>query len=1485
MPTEYGYKKIPQFDPEHYQAWTSNAIRAFDERNWLPFLLGTNKPSDKATTEEIAEYEKAKKTPHAFLHASIPYAYMARVEDCTDAADLWSTLKREFGAFTAADEARLEAIVYDFRKSPTDTIDQHNTKFINLIAQITSKQLVKYPDSKINNLYMRSLELASIPNEDWRPFVTGLGETFDQISRQTLYAKAKSYYLQHIVGDGKQGNHHTPVDTNSIVQAAIKAYVAQQGRSQSPNPRHCSHCNKSGHTIDKCFQLHGYPKDRPFCTFCKRGGHTLEECRSKGKGTGTSGTPTPPAKDRGSYFYQGKVARVFTATDGPRSASEWLLDSGASDSMTWNHLVFQTYIEFDVPRPVHGISGEIVAHGKGSIVLLDRFGRRHEFHEVLYVPKLRDSIISKHWTKTNGLKTTLDDHENFVLTSPSGFTTTTASIDRLTMLQGIDAMPYDPSYELETSPSPSSTDELALSYRTTASTGNTNANAIWHQRLGHASDDRLRKAGIHVETHDCHDCIVGKQTRRPFKSIDKQIHAENKLHRIYMDICGPITPVSLGGNRYLLTITDEYTRYSWIFSLPDKKASSILSVVQPWQTMAENQSSSTVKIIHTDGGKEFTGVLADFCVSKGIQHDITTPYSPSSNGIAERMNRTIFDIVRPMMSKSGAPQSLWAEAASTAMYIRNRLPSRSINDLSPHEAWFGSKPELSHIRTFGCVCYAHITNPNTKKLDAKATYCCLLGYRGNHQYRVIDIDSGRIGYSRDGDTTVVEDKFVSPSEFHFINTLGTASQTLDVQFEDDDDDDDVDSELHETNPEDPTFPPTRAVQPQWPPLLPYMPVPAATVTPTPPVPHYTAPQVPHYPIPPVPRSVAPHVTTRTDAGITPRVDALHAPTRTDAGITPRVDVPHVVEDTAPSITPSTPRTPRTTPDPEPTPDPRPSRPSRSAKPSLKLREQQEGHAVAKTATINRLPLLATFTGLPLEPSSYREARTRPDWPQWDSAMKRELAALERHRTFTLVPELPAGRKLVDVKWVYKLKDADLPNPRYKARLVAKGFTQIAGVDYDETYSPVIMADSLRMLFAIAAALNMEIAQIDVENAFLNGLLKEEIYIRQPEGYSNIDATAEMVLRLLKALYGLKQSSNVWHKSFVTVIISFGYIRSTADDSLYVHADGSIIAIYVDDVLILARSTDHISHIIKSLEVFYALRDMGPAKRFLGIDIRRDPTGITINQRAYIDKFLERFGMTNCNPVKAPMDPSVKLIAATEDAELADREEYRTIVGTLSHLAVYTRPDIAYAVSKLAQFNQQPTTIHFQAAKHLIRYIAGTKDSSIHYNSPISPYYDSQIANHPIGYCDASYANDHGDKKSVSGWIFMVNGAPVAWLSKKQPVIAQSTMEAEYIAINQACRESYFIRHICSTLPIPEIEGPSQILTDSQPAVDHVRNNINHSKTKHIDIRYHYIRQEYENNRVTIQHIPAECQIADILTKALAPTAHAKALELLRLVSQ
>src|SRR2546423_2093306 len=557
---------------------------------------------------------------------------------------------------------------------------------------------------------------------------------------------------------------------------------------------------------------------------------------------------------------------------------------------------------------------------------------------------------------------------------------------------------------------------------------------------------------------------------------------------------------------------------------------------------------------------------------------------------------------------------------------------------------------------------------------------------------------------------------------------------------------------------------------------------------------------------------------------------------------------------------------------------------RSENPSWKVianQEQEKGKAKTKakvklttaTHSYRHIPSYAP----PEEPSSMEEALLSPYAKEWLQAGTEENNSLESNGTWTLVPR-PVDRKVIGTKIVFRVKDAETEQPRFKARIVAQGYSQIPGLDYTDTFAPVVKATSIRVLLAIAYILQLFIFQFDFETAFLNPIIDHEIYVEQPP-YFETRNRRDWVYRLNKALYGLKQSPLLWSNDLKNALIEIGFEQSIADESIFVYDKNDsyiILAVYVDDILTLAKTQQEIQFVFNELSRKFKLRNLGPVKKFLGLDIYRPtPTGpVYLSQSTYARKMLHKFDMAKCNPVKAPCESSVHFHKRTPDEESANGELYRQMIGSLMFLAQYTRSDIAYAVSALSQFNKDPSIHHFRAVKHLLRYVQGTKDLSTVFNGNPSDLL--------IGYSDASYANNPDDRKSTSGILFFAANGIISFQSSKQSVIAMSTMESEYMALSEAAKEAIFLTKLLRSLKF-NVSQPVLIKTDSESALDHVKNNVKHARTKHIDIRHHFIRTACSDGHVTLQHVPSASQIADVLTKPLGATKHAEAIKMLNLV--
>ena len=436
--------------------------------------------------------------------------------------------------------------------------------------------------------------------------------------------------------------------------------------------------------------------------------------------------------------------------------------------------------------------------------------------------------------------------------------------------------------------------------------------------------------------------------------------------------------------------------------------------------------------------------------------------------------------------------------------------------------------------------------------------------------------------------------------------------------------------------------------------------------------------------------------------------------------------------------------------------------------------------------------------------------------------------------------------------------------RYKARLVAKGYTQKYGEDYTETFSPVVRYSSIRALLAFAVQNDMMIHQMDAVTAFLNGKLDEEIYMEQPSGYVK-EGQEHMVCKLKRSLYGLKQSSRCWSNVFKSHMDSTGFKQSDADPCIFVKGekdDLTIVAVYVDDLIIVSKNPETMKKIKKSLATRFKMKDLGKLSYCLGISIVHDKEKkcILMHQKQYIQMLLEKYGLSEAKPVSTPANISVKLVKDDGVSKPIDSGQYQSMVGSLLYASIATRPDIANAVGAVSKFNSCPTEAHLTAVKRIFRYLKGTMDLGLKYQKSD----DFQL----IGFSDADWAGDMSDRHSTTGNLFVMSSGAVRWVSRKQSVVALSTTEAEYIALSSATQETIWLRRLMSDFTA-EQQLPTIIKEDNQGTIAVARNPISHSRTKHIDIKFHYIREALRDGAVDLIYCPTERMTADILTKPLS----------------
>ncbi|WVZ57628.1 hypothetical protein U9M48_007990 [Paspalum notatum var. saurae] len=702
-------------------------------------------------------------------------------------------------------------------------------------------------------------------------------------------------------------------------------------------------------------------------------------------------------------------------------------------------------------------------------------------------------------------------------------------------------------------------------------------------------------------------------------------------------------------------------------------------------------------------------------------------------------------MARSMLLAKGLLGMFWGEAVTTAVFILNRSPTRSLDGKTPYEVWYGERPAVSFLKTFGCMAHVKNTKPHLKKLDARSTPMIFVGYEaGSKACRMYNPVDGRVHVTRD---VWSWDQDTAGSS----NGGGTFT---------------VEYSTHQSDGVGE----------------------AAGGSP----------------------AVANSLPTVADSG-----EGTAAPEHVEFAMPPAnleelVDAEH--DENAPA------------------------------------RFRNVDNVLGAACPLGLVPRVLEDRELLFttaeEPTTFKEAEQNPCWCR---AMLEEMRSIEDNKTWSLV-DLPAGHKPIGLKRTVVTSTAALSS---KARLVAKGYVQRQGIDFDEVFAPVARMESVRLLLALAACEGWEVHHMDVKSAFLNADLVEEVYVSQPAGF--IVEGAEH-----KALYGLHQAPRAWNAKLNDSLLSLGFQKSTGEHGVYVRGTGSgrlIVGVYVDDLVITGRSG--INQFKADMMKLFRMSDLGLLSYYLGLEVKQTEKGISIGQAAYAAKLLARSGMEGCSACTVPLEKKNKLTKKNESPAV-NATEYRSIVGGLRYL-VNTRPDLAYLVGFMSRFLEEPKEDHYAAVKHLLRYVAGTLDHGV--------FYGRGGSRRLVGYSDSDHAGDHDDRRSTSGVLYSLGSNPITWQSSKQKVVALSSCEAEYIAAAAGACQGVWLARLVKDLTGKEPGAPI-LKIDNKSAIDLSKNPIHHDQTKHIDTKFHYIRECVDEGKIVLEQISTQDQLADILTKPL-----------------
>ncbi|CAM8889062.1 unnamed protein product [Rhodiola kirilowii] len=473
-------------------------------------------------------------------------------------------------------------------------------------------------------------------------------------------------------------------------------------------------------------------------------------------------------------------------------------------------------------------------------------------------------------------------------------------------------------------------------------------------------------------------------------------------------------------------------------------------------------------------------------------------------------------------------------------------------------------------------------------------------------------------------------------------------------------------------------------------------------------------------------------------------------------------------------------------------------------------------------------------------------------------MHEELHQFERNKVWRLVPR-PKDRKIIGTRWIFRNKrDEKGAIVRNKARLVVKGYNQQEGIDYDETFAPVARLEAIRLLIAYSVQFGFKLHQMDVKTAFLNGNLKEEVYVSQTPGFEN-QQHSDWVYVLDKALYGLKQAPRAWYERLSDFLIKHGYERGTVDKTLFLLRTKNhllVVQVYVDDIVFGSTSNTLVKEFQNLMESEFEMSMVGELTFFLGLQIQQEADGTQIHQQKYLKEVLLKYELNGSKTISTPSSPADSL-SKEMNSPPTDQTKYRGMIGSLLYLTT-SRPDIMFSVCQCARYQADPREAHVKAVKRIMRYLNGTKDLVLWY-----PRDKSLVLE---GFSDADYAGDRADRKSTSGMAQFLGSCLVSWGSKKQNSVALSTTEAEYVAAAACCAQLLWLQNQLSDFGL--IFDNIPIYCDNTSAISVAKNPTHHSKMKHIEIRHHFIRDCVEKDLVSIEFCRTEDQVADIFTKAL-----------------
>jgi hypothetical protein len=990
-----------------------------------------------------------------------------------------------------------------------------------------------------------------------------------------------------------------------------------------------------------------------------------------------------------------------------------------------------------------------------------------------------------------------------------------------------------------------------------------------HYRFGHlclAGLKELHKQG-HIQDvsetdlkrglQQCAACLMGKMTRQNTSKVlaARKRSASKKGEIIHMDSSGKMSVASMGYQYWLLFI-DDYTGKPFVY-LMERKSDSLACFKRFINTEVKSRSLVTRLLVSDDALEFVSADFKNYCQEMGIERRITGRYHPAQNPYAERGMRTYGEMARTMLAHSGLGNEWWAPAVEYAVLTRARCPTRSRENLIPEEEWTGQRCNTDILRPFGCQCMVYVPDTLRTKWDMKAEAGVFIGiekeracWRVYLPHKKLIVNSRDVVFYSDmpGDIMEAPGAAVIP---HAPSKAQEEAKEVQRLLAANKRDDKAKLKLEKEE---------AAVEKRR----------IANRTRTTRAESTAAKQQAGA------RRVVSKGTRATGKGVAAPIEqgaagvreeskgenTTAAPSESKPTGVPHENniVPREDNTTAVSLSRNTQNV---------TEPVALRRSTRFKKPDTEESIQEDSVfllAEEGFAFLTHRMLMARDIPTPV---TLEEALAGEQGAEWKAAADLEMQQLMDNEVFKAVRK-PRGAPVVKNKFVFKVKARqDGAVDKYKVRLTAKGFMQKKGVNYFDTYAPVTKLTSVRTMLAYAVHHGLPVDQADAVAAFQQPSLEEVVYMEVPLGYEHMFQEGHVLL-LKKAIYGLKQASKAWRDKLAAYLKGNGFQQSVSDQCVYVHYDRSetvdyMMAVYVDDVIGIPHNStirDHVKKILCEGELNFDYK--GELKWYLGMHITRNPESLSMSQELYVQTMLEEFNMVNCKPVATPMSelPDKKdcpLPGSPEEIGMRNKP-FRQLVGSLLYLAIVTRADIAVAVGKLCRLVSNPGEQHWVQAKRVLRYLRGTSGMKLTYVRGEKT--DLQA------YVDASWADEDNNRKSTTGWCMYLGGNLISWRTIAQRSVARSSFEAELMALSDVASEIIWFRKLLYDLQI-EQEGATQVHEDNQGVIDCVYGEGSYgNRTKHIDVRYFYTREQIVEGILRVTYIATEYQRADIMTKAL-----------------